>query len=65
MTKELEPVKVNARLVIAICTALWLIATLVLAAFYQPLADAGLLWWLHTAIVGSALGGVALLIVRS
>ena len=57
--------KVRARLVIAVCTGLWLLATLILAAFYQPLADAGLLWWLHTAIVGSALGGVALLIVRS
>jgi Protein of unknown function (DUF2530) len=63
--EELDPVKVDLRLVLAVGTGLWLVVLIVLAAFNQALADAGLLWWLHTAIVGSALGGVALLIVRS
>lgn len=65
MSKELEPAKVNVRLVIALGTLIWFIALLILAAFYQPLADAGLSWWLHTAIVGVALGGVAFLIVKT
>jgi len=60
-----EPVKVNQKLVVFVGTGVWVIVLVVLLAFYQSLADAGLLWWLHTAIVGILLGGVAYLMVRN
>ena len=65
MNEELDPVKVNIRLVLAIGTGLWLLVLIVLAAFYQSLADAGLSWWLHTAAVGGVLGGIGFLTVRT
>jgi uncharacterized membrane protein len=65
MNEELDPVKVNIRLVLAIGTGLWLLVLIVLAAFYQSLADAGLSWWLHTAAVGAVLGGIGFLTVRT
>lgn len=63
--KELDPVKVNIRLVLAIGTIAWLVALAILAAFYQSLADAGLDWWLHTAAIGALLGGIGFLTVRT
>ncbi|MFY8027423.1 MAG: DUF2530 domain-containing protein [Aquiluna sp.] len=63
--QELDPVKVNIRLVLAIGTVAWLVALIILAAFYQSLANAGLDWWLHTAAIGALLGGIGLLTVRS
>ena len=62
---EPEPVKVNQKLVVLIGTGVWVVVLLVLLAFYQSLADAGLLWWLHTAIVGILLGGLAYFMVRN
>ncbi len=63
--KELDPVKVNIRLVLVIGTVAWLVALVILAAFYQSLADAGLEWWLHTAAIGALLGGIGWLTVRT
>ena len=63
--KELDPIKVNIRIVLAIGTIAWLIALVILAAFYQSLADSGLDWWLHTAAIGALLGGIGLLAVRT
>jgi len=60
-----EPVKVNQKLVVFVGTGVWVAVLAILLAFYQSLADAGLLWWLHTAIVGILLGGVAYLMVRN
>jgi len=45
---EPEPVKVNQKLVVLIGTGVWVVVLLVLLAFYQSLADAGLLWWQTT-----------------
>ncbi len=63
--EELDPVKVNLRLVLAVGTGLWLIVLIVLAAFNQALADAGLLWWLHTAGIGALLGAIGFFTVRT
>ena len=60
-----EPAKVDIKRVLLIGTFVWGIAIIVLSALYQPLADAGLLWWLHTAIVGFGLGIFGFLVVRT
>jgi len=60
-----EPAKVDIKRVLLIGTFVWGIAIIVLSALYQPLADAGLLWWLHTSIVGFGLGIFGFLVVRT
>lgn len=62
---EPQPEQVNIKRVLLIGNFVWLIAIVILAAFYQPLADAGLLWWLHTAILGLALGVLGYFTVRT
>ena len=59
-----EPAQVNTRKVVLLGTLCWVIVLAVLGAFYPALADAGLDWWLHTAIIGILLGFLALFMVR-
>lgn len=59
-----EPLKLNARKVLSLGIALWVIALFAIIAFYQPLSDAGLGWWLHTTVVGIGLGIFGLMTVR-
>jgi uncharacterized membrane protein len=61
---EPQPMKVNSKLAVLIGTLIWGVVLLVLIAFYPALSDAGLQWWLHTAITGIILGFVGWLMVR-
>ena len=56
---EPQPAQVNTRLAILVGTGLWILVLIVLIAFYPALANAGLDWWLHTAVVGVLLGILA------
>lgn len=48
---------------VAVGTALWLIALILMIVFNGQLRDGGHLWWLATAACGFALGLVGLFIV--
>ena len=51
--------------IIRIGTLIWFLIFVGLAVFYPSLADAGLQWWLHTALVGVGLGVIGLYIIRN
>lgn len=51
--------------IIKLGTLAWLLIFIGLAVFYPSLADAGLQWWLHTALVGVGLGLIGLYIIRN
>ena len=58
-----EPAQVNTRKVVLLITLGWVIVLAILGAFYPALANAGLEWWLHTALVGIALGLLGLTMI--
>ena len=58
-----EPEKVNAKRVVLLGTFAWGLVLVVLGAFYPALSNAGLDWWLHTALVGVGLGFVGLTMI--
>lgn len=62
-----EPLANDGVLTIAIGTALFAIAFVVLLAFWHRLDDAGHLWWIATCACGAGLGliGLAICIRRS
>jgi fatty acid desaturase len=55
-----EVAQVDSRRVVLFITILWVVALIVLGALYPALSDAGLDWWLHTAVVGVLLGLIGL-----
>jgi fatty acid desaturase len=59
-----EPLKLNARKVLSLGIAIWVLALIATLAFYQSLSDAGLGWWLHTTVVGVGLCIFCLMSVR-
>lgn len=60
-----EPMNFDSKPIIRIGTLIWLLVFAVLAVLYPALADSGLQWWLHTSVVGIALGLVGLWIIRN
>lgn len=58
-----EPAQVNTRKVVLLGTLGWVIVLAILGAFYPALANAGLQWWLHTALVGIGLGLLGLTMI--
>ena len=61
---EPKPAEVNTRLAILVGTGIWVLVLIVFLAFYPALTNAGLDWWLHTAIIGILLGILAWFMVR-
>lgn len=61
---EPKPAEVNAKLAILVGTGLWALLLIGFIAFYPALSNAGLDWWLHTAIIGVLLGVLAWFMVR-
>jgi hypothetical protein len=53
---EVEPLEIDAVRVIAIGTALWGVAFVVLLVFSGRLSDDGRGWWVWTALAGFGLG---------
>lgn len=58
--KQPEVAQMDSRKVVLFVTLLWVIALIVLGALYPALSNAGLDWWLHTAVVGVLLGLIGL-----
>lgn len=51
-----ELANTNSQRVVTIGTILWALALIACLVFYDALSNAGLGWWLHTAIFGVMLG---------
>ena len=61
---EPKVAEINSTRVVLFGIGFWGLALIVIGAFYSSLSDAGLGWWLHTAIIGVLLGFLALYMVR-
>ncbi|GLI28161.1 hypothetical protein ARHIZOSPH14_24030 [Agromyces rhizosphaerae] len=59
-----EPVRTDARKAVLAGTACWLVALAAVVVWREPLDEAGLGWLLQAAIVGVALGVIALVVVQ-
>jgi hypothetical protein len=55
---------IHSKKIVLVGIALWVLVLIILLAFYPALSDAGLLWWLHTALVGIGLGVLGFFAVR-
>lgn len=55
------PVKTDARKVLVVGVALWVIALAVMLFLLQPLQEQNLMWMLWTCVAGLALGVIGLL----
>ena len=53
---DVEPLDVDGVRTVAVGTALWALAFVLLLPFYGRLADSGRLWWLWTCAAGFGLG---------
>jgi cbb3-type cytochrome oxidase subunit 3 len=55
---DVEPLDVDGTRTVAVGSAIFLVAFLVLLPFHDRLRDAGKAWWLWTCLAGFALGVV-------
>lgn len=53
---DVEPLDVNGVRTVAVGTALWALAFILLLPFYGRLQESGRLWWLWTCAAGFGLG---------
>jgi hypothetical protein len=60
---EVEPLPYDGVASVAVGTALWFVALVVMLPFADGLRDDGRLWWIATAAVGFGLGVIGLWIV--
>jgi hypothetical protein len=62
---EPTPKAVDSKPIIRAGLLIWVLIFVLLAVLYPALADAGFQWWLHTSVVGIALGIIGLFIIRN
>lgn len=53
---DVDPLDVDGTRTVAVGTALWLVAFVLLLPFYGRLEASGRLWWLWTCLAGFGLG---------
>ncbi|MGZ4604385.1 MAG: DUF2530 domain-containing protein [Kineosporiaceae bacterium] len=53
---DVDPLDVDGTRTVAVGTALWLVAVVLLLPFYGRLAETHRLWWLWTCLAGFGLG---------
>ena len=58
------PARADARKAVIVGSAFWLAAIVLIVIFYAPLEAAGFAWWLGCAVIGAALGLIALVVVQ-
>ncbi|GAA2045750.1 hypothetical protein GCM10009819_36570 [Agromyces tropicus] len=59
-----EPVRADARKALLAGTAGWIVALGLALAFREPLAEAGIAWFITAAAIGVGLGIVGLVVVQ-
>ncbi|WP_353807198.1 DUF2530 domain-containing protein [Agromyces sp. SYSU T00194] len=59
-----EPVRTDARKAVLVGTSVWALVLVGVLVWREPIAAAGMAWLVPTAIVGIALGVVALVVVQ-
>ncbi len=64
VTATVQPLDVTGVRTVAVGAGLWLVAALVLLAFYPTLEENGRTWWLWTCVAGFALGLVGIAYCR-
>jgi hypothetical protein len=57
---DVEPLDVDGVRTVAVGTALWALAFVLLLPFYGRLEESGRLWWLWTCVAGFGLGLIGL-----
>jgi hypothetical protein len=56
LVADVEPLDVDGTRTVAVGTALWLLAFVLLLPFYDRLKETDRLWWLWTCLAGFGLG---------